>query len=291
MSFSPKTGLVYIPYMQAGVRFSKGAPRKGDVSVGGLSIGTVKADEMDGKGALIAWDPVRQQAAWKVKLDTIWNGGTLSTAGNVVFQGAADGYLSAYDAVSGRPLWRFSAGLGIIAPPISYSAGGRQFVSVLVGYGGSAAISSDIMNVGWKYGVQPRRLLTFALDGKAVLPPSPPPDKTVNAVDNASLQISDGDVAAGHALYMACAACHGRDLVSSGAPAPDLRESQIALDPDSFWSVLHDGALIQRGMPRFDMFKREQAMQLFAFIRHGAREALANQKVEAKRPTPAKVSE
>jgi len=126
MSFSPKTGLVYIPYMQAGVRFSRGAPRKGDVSVGGLSIGTVKADAMDGKVALVAWDPIQQKAAWRVPLDTIWNGGTLATAGNVVFQGTAGGYLSAYDAVTGRPLWRFNAGLGIIAPPVSYSVGGNM---------------------------------------------------------------------------------------------------------------------------------------------------------------------
>ena len=58
--------------------------------------------------------------------DTLWNGGTLSTAGDLVFQGTADGYLSAYDAASGPRLWRFNAGLGIIAPPMSYQAHGKQ---------------------------------------------------------------------------------------------------------------------------------------------------------------------
>jgi quinohemoprotein ethanol dehydrogenase len=77
MSFSPRTGLVYIPYMQVGARFSKGSPEPGDVSVGGLNIGWVRRDPQDGKGALVAWDPVRQTARWRVPLDTIWNGGTL----------------------------------------------------------------------------------------------------------------------------------------------------------------------------------------------------------------------
>ena len=275
MSFSPRSGLVYIPYMHVGARFSRGAPRPGDISVGGLSIGWAKADSQDGKGALIAWDPVRQRARWKLPQVTIWNGGTLATAGDLVFQGAADGYLSAYDASAGERLWRFNAGLGIIAAPISYSAGGKQSVSVLVGYGGSAAIGSSLMHVGWKYAAQPRLLLTFGLDGKALLPPSAPPDMSVKALDDPSLQIRDADVAAGRGLYLACAACHGRDLVAAGAPAPDLRESQAALHPDSFWAVVHDGAWLERGMPRFEMFTREQILQIYAYIRSGARDAPA----------------
>lgn len=274
-SYSPATGLVYIPYMQLGVHFSKGAaPARGAVAVGGLSIQDYEADSQDGKGALIAWDPVRQQAAWRAPLDTLWNGGTLATAGNLVFQGAADGSFSAYEARRGQRLWRYDAGLGIIAAPISYRAQGRQYVSVLVGYGGSAAIWGNLMDVGWKYRAQPRRLLAFALDGAAVLPPSAPRDMTVRARDDPSMTINPSDVAAGHALYIACASCHGRDLVSTGAPGPDLRESALALDPGEFWKVLHDGPLLQNGMPRFEALSREQVGQLYAYIRAGAREAL-----------------
>jgi quinohemoprotein ethanol dehydrogenase len=278
MSYSPITHLVYIPYLQVGSKFSKGAPQPGDISVGGISMGWAKSDALDGKGALLAWDPVRQQAAWRLPLETLWNGGTLSTAGGVVFQGTADGIFSAYDAAQGQRLWRFDAGLGIIASPISYALGAQQFVSVLVGYGGQAAIASDLMNVGWKYGAQPRRLLTFALNGKAVLPASAPPTKQVNAVDDPSLDLKAADVAVGHAIYLACAACHGRDLVSTGGPAPDLRESQLALQAESFWTVVHEGALIQRGMPKFETFSREQVMQLYAYIRAGARQALSSEK-------------
>jgi quinohemoprotein ethanol dehydrogenase len=78
---------------------------------------------------------------------------------------------------------------------------------------------------------------------------------------------------------MACAACHGRDLVAVGAPAPDLRESPIALNPDSLWQVVHDGALMEHGMPRYEMFTRPQVMQIYAYVRAGAREALGGAKV------------
>ena len=228
-----------------------------------------------------------KQARWKVPLATIWNGGTLATAGNLVFQGTADGYFSAYDASSGERLWQFNAGLGIIAAPISFAAQGKQYVSVLVGYGGSASIGSNIMHAGWKYGAQPRRLLTFGLDGKAVLPPSAGPDMSVKAVDDPTLQIRDEDVAAGKALFLACAVCHGRELVSAGGPAPDLRESPLALNRDSFWAVVHDGVLLERGMPRFATLTREQVMQIHAYIRSGARAALRSHQPDSNADIPA----
>jgi quinohemoprotein ethanol dehydrogenase len=275
MSYSPKTGLVYLPYMQIGSRFHKGEPLPGVVSIGGISIGLVKADAQDGKGALLAWDPVKHSARWKVTLDTLWNGGTLATAGDLVFQGTADGYLSAYDARTGDHLWRFNAGLGIIAAPMTYNTNGEQYVSVLVGYGASAAIGGESMQVGWKYGVQPRRLLTFSLDGNATLPASTPPDRTVKALDNPSLQLNKSDVEAGHAMFnLACAVCHGLNLHGAGGPGPDLRESAIALTEDGLWSVVHAGRLISRGMPQFETLPREQVRQIYTYIRSGAREAL-----------------
>jgi quinohemoprotein ethanol dehydrogenase len=283
MSYSPRTGLVYIPYMQAGTSFSRGKPDPEATPVGGVNMGWAKNTEpLDGKGALLAWDPVHQKQGWKVPHDTLWNGGTLATAGNLIFQGTADGYFSAYDASTGERLWQFNAGLGIIAAPISYSVGGKQYVTVLVGYGGSAGASSNLMHVGWKFGAQPRLLLTFALNGKVVLPTSAPPTMAVRAVDNASITIRDADVVVGRAMYTGCMGCHGRNLVSAGAPAPDLRESRLALDPDAFWSVVHDGALLQHGMPRYETLSREQAMQIYAYIRAGAREAIETRKADGE---------
>lgn len=269
MSYSPKAGLVYIPYVQNGVHFYKGPTKKNDVNDFGISVGSVLADPEDGKGALLAWDPAQHTLRWKVQHDTVLNGGLLSTAGDLVFQGTADGYLSAYNAASGERLWRFDAGLGIIAPAISYALSGQQYVSILVGWGASAAIGSDVMDVGWKWGA-PRRLLTFALGGKMTLPPSMPRDLRVNVREVANEHFRDDDVAAGKALSMQCIVCHGRELSAAGGPAPDLRESAVPIDPDAFWSVVHDGALITQGMPRFDDMTRDQAAQLRAYIRTAA---------------------
>jgi quinohemoprotein ethanol dehydrogenase len=73
-------------------------------------------DPGDGKAKLVAWDPVAQKPRWQVQHDTVWNGGVLVTAGNIVFQGTTDGNLTAYDdATSGKQLWVFNAGMGKIA--------------------------------------------------------------------------------------------------------------------------------------------------------------------------------
>jgi quinohemoprotein ethanol dehydrogenase len=253
-----------------------------------ITLAPVIEDEDDGKGQLIAWDPIQQKARWRVRHDSLWNGGTLSTAGGLVFQGTADGYFSAYDASTGERLWRFNAGLGIVSPPISYAVGSKQYVSVLVGYGGTTAVFPEQMHMGWKYGAQPRRLLTFSLDGKAALPPTPPPDMKVHAVDDPSIQISDADVAAGRALVNSvCVACHGLNLAATGSPAPDLRESRIALSEESLWTVLHEGTLLPRGMPRFETLTREQVRQIHAYIRTGAREVLGIRKPDEAANQPA----
>jgi quinohemoprotein ethanol dehydrogenase len=271
MSFSPRTGLVYIPYMQRGP-----APSPSGLQVDKASLGPARTDPMDGKGGLVAWDPIARKARWTVPHDTLWNGGVLSTGGGLVFQGAADGYVCAYDSGSGERLWRFNAGQGVIAAPMSYAVDGRQYVAVLAGYGGAAALDSDLMNAGWKWG-SPRRLLVFALGGRSKLPPTPPADMTVHALDDPKLNLRPEDVAAGRELFRTCAACHGRDLVGVGAPGPDLRESQIALDPEMFWTVVQDGALVERGMPQFADLTPQQMVQLYAYIRAGAREALQRQ--------------
>jgi quinohemoprotein ethanol dehydrogenase len=286
MSYNPGTGLSYIPFMQLGARYStRFGP--GDFTFGGVTEHPYMGSPEDGKGALLAWDPVRQKERWRVKLPTIWNGGTLTTAGNLVFQGTADGYFSAYDAGSGKRLWRFNAGLGIVSAPISYSVKGKQYVSVLVGYGGTTAALSDILNMGWKYGAQKRRLLTFSLDGHKVLPPSAPADMTVHAVDEPALQLDEAAIRKGQSMQIACMACHGPGFRGAGSPGPDLRESQLALSEENVYAVVHDGALMQRGMPRFDMLGRDQIHSLYMYIRASAREALGTRKpIEDQPATP-----
>ncbi|PEQ11137.1 PQQ-dependent dehydrogenase, methanol/ethanol family [Novosphingobium sp. PC22D] len=286
MSYSPKTGLVYIPIQQIGARFSRKGGSENAFNVMGLMLEPITEKPGDGHGYLVAWDPVAQKEAWRVKHAHLWNGGTLATAGGLVFQGTADGWFKAYDAATGKEVWKFNAGLGIISAPMSYRVGGRQYVSVLVGYGGTASAYGKFMDVGWKYGAQPRRLLTFAVGGEQELAPSPPATLKVAALDDPDLRISDADVAVGRALSVRCAACHGVGFHSAGTPGPDLRESGIALDLGTFGQLLRSGALIERGMPRFDTLSDAEIRQLHAYIRAKAREALGKREKEGDSPMP-----
>ncbi len=279
MSYSPKTSLVYIPVQQMGTRISRDQGEQSDTAfnVMGLVVQPVVKRPGDGKGSLVAWDPVRQKAAWTVQHDYFWNGGTLATAGDLVFQGTADGWFNAYRAATGEPLWRFDAGLGIIAAPMSYSVGGKQYVAVLVGWGGTVAALSAVADVGWKYGAQPRRLLVFALDGYKKLPPSPPRDMKVRALDDPALTLDEADVTAGRSLHIVCASCHGAGFRGAGAPGPDLRESAIALRADTFAQYVRSGRA-GKGMPPFDWLSDDQIRQLHAYVRARAREALGKRK-------------
>lgn len=274
MSYSPKTGLVYIPIHQIGVEFRR-TDEQSDVAfnVMGLIVDPVVEKPGDGKGYLVAWDPVKQEKAWEVQHDVLWNGGVLSTAGDVVFQGTADGWFRAFDGRSGDELWKFNAGLGIIAAPMSYEVDGKQYVSILVGYGGTSAAYGKFMDVGWKYGAQPRRLLTFAIDGKTKLPESPPADLTINAVDDPDLELNEEDVIAGRSLSIMCASCHGVGFYGTGTPGPDLRESELALNLDVFTPYVKGGNPSQ-GMPPFGQLTDTQLRQIHAYIRARAREAM-----------------
>ncbi len=277
MAYSPATGLVYIPYMELATSFHRGEPADRDVSVTGLNVGNYQLETGDGTGALIGWDPVAQQQRWRVPLATMWNGGVAATAGGVVFQGTADGWLVAYDAATGHQLWRGYAGMGIIGAPMTYAIGGKQYVSVLAGYGGTASMFGKATNIGWKYS-GPRRLLTFALDAHATLPASPAPTLAVNALDNPNEVLDPKQAAIGKSMFMACAACHGLGLESAGGPAPDLRESPIPLDADSFYALVHDGLRQEQGMPAFGFFARPQIEAIRQYIRSGQRAAAAKNK-------------
>ena len=283
-SYNPHTGLVYIPYMQMGTTFTPSAAAeeavRADPASLELRLGVITTlyvdpnDPMDGKGSLLAWDPVAQKLRWRVDHASIWNPGTMTTAGNLVFQGSNTGELHAYNASTGGLLWSFDAKHGIVAPPITYAVAGTQYVSLLVGYGGvSEAGSPHAMDQGWKYGLQPRRLLTFALDGKASLPYTAPPDASVHAVDDAAITLDPERVKRGEALYLHCLICHGAGLVAGGN-APDLRESRIALNRDSWRALLRSGALVSQGMPRFDDLSDDSIEDLYQYVRAGARQAI-----------------
>ncbi len=257
MSFSPVTGLVYIPAIQQADSFSSQGidpktwqPVKNTWNTG-LTDANIPIPVAEFGSSLLAWDPVSQKAAWRVPAPGTVNGGTMATAGGLVFQGHIDGSFNAYDAASGRRLWSFPVGVSVMGAPISYSVAGAQYVTVLAGpvSGAPAAVVPDVERFGWAYRTSPRRMLTFALDGKAVLPPPAP--KAEIPLAEADFPVDPALVRRGDAVYAAhCGTCHGAAAVGRGA-APDLRASRVPLDAEAFRQVVHEGALLPAGMPRF----------------------------------------
>jgi len=262
MSFDPLTGWVYIPTMKIGM--------------GALQV--VPKDPDDGSGALLAWDPVEQTGRWAVSYpDSLWNGGTLATAGNLVFQGTGRGWFFAYDARTGAKLWSFYAGLGISGAPITYSLNGVQYVTLPVGFGGNVNAIARGANYGWHFNEQPRRLLTFALGQHRLLPTGKPPRFTVEAVDDPSLVIDTKRAAEGAKIYdrLQCWRCHGDNLDNIGSFAPDLRESPLAVNWEAFRSVVHDGSLAAAGMPGFQNVEDTDMRSIYLYVRQRARESVS----------------
>ncbi|MGR8948027.1 MAG: PQQ-dependent dehydrogenase, methanol/ethanol family [Gammaproteobacteria bacterium] len=283
MSYNPMTGLVYIPTIEMPALFKEtGIDHKTWQSPSfrasvGVDFGTEDTPADYGTAALVAWDPLTHKKVWRHELPPQWNPGTMTTAGNLVFQGRADGNFVAYNAVNGAKLWAINLGSGISAPPVTYSVDGKQYVSLLVGWGGAGLIAGSLAaQHGWKYKVHPRRLYTFALDSKLPVPPSPPP-AYAQPVDPPDFNIDPKLVSRGQALFSeSCFLCHGGGAVSGGN-APDLRESPIALSKEAFVDVVVNGALNANGMPRFKHFEEQHIDALMHYIRQMARNAVSAQ--------------
>jgi PQQ-dependent dehydrogenase (methanol/ethanol family) len=143
MSYNPNTGLVYIPGQDnsftyradldnfLGIVFgATSAPASSQAPITPPFIG---AEPPPGRpGFLVAWDPVAQQERWRVTYTTRENSGTLTTAGNLVFHGTANGLFQAHDAMTGAVLWEQQL-LGTMGSPVTYEIDGRQYVSMLSG--------------------------------------------------------------------------------------------------------------------------------------------------------------
>lgn len=285
MSYSPKTGLVYIPAMHMGGRFSSTSQDRAEapgMAIGsrrywfpiGATMGVAPFGSGDGTGSLIAWDPVTQKKRWEVPYRHIWNGGTLATAGGIVFQGGADGWFRGFDAVSGRELWKAYAGNGIVAAPVTYTVRGQQYVTILAGYGGIAPAGGALMDAGWRYGKHLPRVLTYRLGGNAAPPKGPPPDFSIQPINDLTLPIDEAAVVRGDRIWSrTCALCHGVEAATAGTVSPDLRASPAAHDFDTLKAVLHGGVLAANGMPQFDEFSDREITDIQMYVRKMSRNA------------------
>ncbi len=273
MAFSPRTGLVYIPAQDVGMPFAAadeeqviGAYTSGVAMDAG---GAMREEDREAlyagmKGYLIAWDPVRQREAWRVDQLAPFNGGVLATGGGLVFAGNTARELVAYDESTGERLWAFDAQTGVLAPPITYTLDGTQYVAVMAGWAGGWPLTGGVMALQAGDSIGPNRLLVFALDGKASLPPFARSARSTRPIVDAPPPAADA--ARGSPLYARyCLRCHGTGVVSAGA-YPDLRLSPLVMS-DAFKTVVLEGALESRGMPSFDtMLSSAQLDDIGAFI-------------------------
>lgn len=240
MSFSPRTGLVYIPTQDvrgAYRRSTHGGGDDGTWNTGTDLALTVLLGPEQARGALVAWDPVRQREVWRHPYALPWNGGTLATAGGLVFQGSADGRFLAFDAANGKQLWEAHVGTGIGAGPVTYEVDGKQYVSVVAGWGGSFALTGGEAAAISRSDSR-GRLVTYTLTDETLLP-----EDLASDFVNGGGTTEEGE----RAYHRNCAMCHGARGVSGSAAIPDLRRSELPYE--TFDAVVRQGLLAGKGMP------------------------------------------
>jgi len=270
MAFHPGTGLVYLP-AKIGTQSLHAPDADWMYDPNGRNLGRDSDYDgpllealnalPDGRGELLAWDPVTQQPAWSAPYPVIQGGGVLATAGNLIFQGRADGIFAAYRATDGELLWQFDAGTGIMAPPVTYLVDGNQYVTVMAGWGGPEGVS----NLPGQGDVRPGhgRIVTFALGQNAPFDPpawghDSPPTPAI------SMDATEEMIDQGRALYADnCRTCHGTNAVASALP--DLRYATAEVH-QQFPAILA-GSRADLGMPSFaDRLNVQQMRSIQAYV-------------------------
>lgn len=295
MAYNPDTGLVYIPAREAFFAFANdkdwvwqpGSQNLG-MDVKQIAAFAVEAEaamaageEMpDQFGLLLAWDPVKQEKAWAIQMPNIVNGGVLTTAGNLVFHGTGDGRFVAYAADTGTPLWAAPVQTGMIAPPVTYSVDGEQYVAIMVGWGGvgiatgGATLPSIPDSQISKFGNE-GRLLVFKLGG-GDLPALAERDESIPVQPD--MEASPEVVYHGSEKYIQyCSNCHGAYALSSGV-APDLK-LMTPETHEAFNEIVLNGLYKDNGMIGFGKWLTEEdANAIHAYVVERSnitREALA----------------
>jgi len=260
MSYSKKTGYIYIPVQTIPAYFSgqKEVSYKVNRWNTGVNLNESRSPaswvaakaSLDALvyGELVAWDPIKQERAWTVRHPKPSNGGTLSTAGDLVFQGTWDGAFAAYDALSGDQLWQYQSDSAILAGPITYELDGEQYVAVTQGSGGVVmlTIGEEIR----KNFVNQNRLLVFKRGDFNLERLTA--NNTMASLESVKFE-HDLDIARvknGEYLYHNnCASCHGLDAKSNYV-VPDLRYMSEETH-DNFATIVLGGSLTHKGMIGF----------------------------------------
>ena len=286
MSYDPNLGLVYIPTHEVAGIF---VPIKGyyKMKPGTFNTGTDfyvndAVATMSGippvTGAIKAFDPLTGETKWSVAHNHFWNGGTLSTASGITFQGNSSGRFVAYDSENGTILWSKEVQTGMIAPPITYEIDGEQYVAILAGDGGAGNSVGDNFGADKEiaavlYGNE-GRLLSFKIGGKSKLPVLERKNKIIpeQPLINASLE----DILMGEKLYSNyCGACHGAGV--RGKTIVDLR--YLSKDKHkNFNAIVLEGVLEENGMANFsNLINQKETDQIHSFIINTATKAREEQ--------------
>jgi PQQ-dependent dehydrogenase (methanol/ethanol family) len=278
MSFSPKTGLMYIPAQSIPHYFSgqKTVTYQLDRWNTGVDLnesrdplswvaGMASTDALV-YGELLAWDPVQQQPAWKVKHDKPANGGVLSTAGDLVFQGTGEGVFAAYDADNGDALWQYQSDSAVLAGPMTYELDGEQYIAVAQGSGGTVMLTiGDNLK---RNKVNKNKLLVFKLGDFGLT-------KTVADVSLATILPLSEEVNAtpevikqGEELYgRNCGTCHGISAKSNYV-VPDLRYMSDQTHRD-FVAIVLGGSRAHKGMAGFyETHSIEDVEAIHSYLKH-----------------------
>jgi len=248
-SYNPDTGLVYFSAIETSTAVKNAAhfvahPMSANVGLEFPMPPSIYDDLKSkaprvGESRLVAWDPVQQREVWRTGVLGNIGGGTLSTAGGLVFQGTNKGRFVAYDARNGKELWSIEAQTGVVAAPSSFELDGEQYIAEEVGYGLAPYGTSN-----------QSRLLVFKLGGNAKLPPAPPPPPKP-VLNPPPSTASAETIEAGHQQFAShCAMCHETSYANR-AVFPDLRYSPALNSAAAFNAIVLEGALQTAGMASF----------------------------------------
>ena len=260
MSYSTKTGLMYIPVQSIPAYFS--AQKDVMYRVNRWNTGVDLNTNRDPKswvaarasmdaivyGELVAWDPVKKERAWKVRHDKPSNGGTLSTDGDLVFQGTWDGTFAAYDAYDGDKLWQYKSDSAVLAGPVSYELDGDQYIAVAQGSGGTVMITvGDELQ---RNKVNQNKLLVFKRGQFETTQASTDQGLTTIRPLGRPINKDPEVIAYGESLYHNnCASCHGINALSNYV-VPNLRYMSEQTH-DEFATIVLGGSRTHKGMIGF----------------------------------------
>jgi quinohemoprotein ethanol dehydrogenase len=271
MSFSPKTGLVYIPAQEQWMVESVTTDEDYKFVLGQTTIGSghgnypelrkeLNEKAKTEKGYMVAWDPVRQKEAFRIPYPHPGNSGTMVTAGNLLIQGTIKKTLAIYRADNGKKLWEMDVGTVPSAGAATYTIKGRQYIAINAGW--NSAIVQGLDEGGKQFTYSPARLLVFALDAKGMtLPPAP----DAAAIPPPPAKEPPADlVAKGETLYdRTCSTCHGKNAVGG---VKDLRhltgETHAA-----FNDIVLGGQRKDKGMASFaDVLSKDDAEAIHDYL-------------------------